>query len=354
MVRFGIIGSGWRAMFYLRAAKALPEQFDLCMVLCRREEEARRIREQYDVPACCDEKAMLEAKPDFVVSCVNKAAMCDTVIKWLGLGVPVLSETPVSLERERLEHIWELCSGGKLSCTKLQVAEQYAYYPVHDARIKIIKSGLIGEPVSMTLSYMHDYHAASIIRKMLDTGLEDVRIAGKAFMMPVTETRTRYEILTKGEVVKKEEKHLVMEYESQKTAFYDFMSDQYRSGIRNRFMNVRGTRGELMEDTFYFLRDDNIAASAKMDIYRDEDSGEVLSVKFMGETVYAPPFGICGLSEDETAVARMLAGMKNYIDGGDEVYPLREALEDAYIAEMMTRAAENPWKVVSSEKRPWK
>ena len=57
MIRFGIIGSGWRAMFYLRAAKALPEQFDLCMVLCRREEEARRIREQYDVPACCEVEA---------------------------------------------------------------------------------------------------------------------------------------------------------------------------------------------------------------------------------------------------------------------------------------------------------
>ena len=50
----------------------------------------------------------------------------------------------------------------------------------------------------------------------------------------------------------------------------------------------------------------------------------------------------------------MLAGMKKYVDGGDEVYPLREALEDAYIAEMMTRAAENPWEVVNSEKRPWK
>lgn len=354
MVRFGILGSGWRAMFYLRAAKALPEQFDLCMVLCRREEEAERIRKEYDVPACTDEADMLAAKPDFVVSCVSKASMCDTVIKWLGLGVPVLSETPVSLDVKKLEQVWKLCSEGGLSCTKFQVAEQYAYYPTHDARIKIIKSGLIGEPVSMTLSYMHDYHAASIIRKMLDTGLEDAHITGKTFMLPVTDTRTRYEVLTKGEVVKKEEKHLIMEYESGKTAFYDFMSDQYRSQIRNRFINVRGTRGELTEDVFYFLKDDNLPASAKMDVYRDERSGEVLSIKFMGKTVYYPPFGICGLNEDETAVARMLAGMKKYIDGGEEVYPLREALEDAYTADMMTRAGENPWQTVSSGKRPWK
>ncbi len=49
-------------------------------------------------------------------------------------------------------------------------------------------------------------------------------------MVPVTDTKTRYETLTDGQVVDKEEKHLIIEYESGKIAFYDFMSDQYRSG----------------------------------------------------------------------------------------------------------------------------
>ena len=71
-----------------------------------------------------------------------------------------------------------------------------------------------------------------------------------------------------------------MEYDNEKTAFYDFMSDQYRSDIRNRFINVRGTRGEITDNMVYFLKDNNVAASEKMDVYKDEETGEILAVSF--------------------------------------------------------------------------
>lgn len=32
-IRYGLIGSGWRAEFYIRIAKAVPEKFDLTAVL---------------------------------------------------------------------------------------------------------------------------------------------------------------------------------------------------------------------------------------------------------------------------------------------------------------------------------
>ena len=35
-IRFGLIGSGWRAQFYIRIAKALPERFDLAAVMNQR------------------------------------------------------------------------------------------------------------------------------------------------------------------------------------------------------------------------------------------------------------------------------------------------------------------------------
>jgi len=287
-----VLGSGYRASLYFRIAKALPEQFEICMVLCHSEESACRVKEKFDFPVTCKDEDMINSKPDFVVSAVTKTLMCDTVEKWLNIGIPVLSETPVSLDNGRLFQVWENIKNNNYTCNKLQVAEQYAFYPTYDARIQIVKSGLIGEPVSMTISCMHDYHAVSIIREFLDTGINDVNVIGKAYQMKVTDTKTRYEILTKGDVVSKEEKHLIMEYDNEKTAFYDFMSDQYRSDIRNRFINVRGTRGEITDNMVYFLKDNNVAASEKMDVYKDEETGEILNRDNFTREQWDEKFGV--------------------------------------------------------------
>lgn len=42
-VKYAVIGSGWRAEFYIRIAKAVPEKFDLTAVLIRDEEKAESL-----------------------------------------------------------------------------------------------------------------------------------------------------------------------------------------------------------------------------------------------------------------------------------------------------------------------
>ena len=322
MIRFAVIGSGWRSLFYVRIARALPDMFELTALLCRGQEKADRIQKEYGIHTTTSEDEIIASKPDFVVSAVNKSSMSDVVRYWAAKGIPVLSETPAGLDIDILKAIRQDVENG----ARIQVAEQYFLYPSIKAVIDECKSGTIGEPVSLTISAMHDYHAASVIRRMLDTGLEDVAITGKTFFMKVTDTRTRYEVLTEGRVVEKEEKHLIMEYADGKTAFYDFMSDQYRSPIRNRYINLRGTRGEIINDTVYYLDKDNLAACKKLDITN--------------------PYGYAGLSEDEAAITGILLGMKEYVDTGKEVYPMDEALYDAYIGILMCEAGKPGYKQV--------
>ena len=322
LIRFAVIGSGWRSLFYVRIARALPDMFELTALLCRGQEKADRIQKEYGIHTTTSEDEIIASKPDFVVSAVNKSSMSDVVRYWAAKGIPVLSETPAGLDIDILKAIRQDVENG----ARIQVAEQYFLYPSIKALIDECKSGTIGEPVSLTISAMHDYHAASVIRRMLGTGLEDVAITGKTFFMKVTDTRTRYEVLTEGRVVEKEEKHLVMEYADGKTAFYDFMSDQYRSPIRNRYINLRGTRGEIINDTVYYLDKDNLAACKKLDITN--------------------PYGYAGLSEDEAAITGILLGMKNYVDTGKEVYPMDEALYDAYIGILMCEAGKPGYKQV--------
>ena len=322
MIRFAVIGSGWRSLFYVRIAKALPDMFELTALLCRGQEKADRIQKEYGIHTTTSEDEIIASKPDFVVSAVNKSSMSDVVRYWAAKGIPVLSETPAGLDIDTLKAIRQDVEKG----ARIQVAEQYFLYPSIKAIIDECKSGTIGEPVSLTISVMHDYHAASVIRRMLGTGLEDVAITGKTFSMKVTDTRTRYEVLTEGRVVEKEEKHLIMEYADGKTAFYDFMSDQYRSPIRNRYINLRGTRGEIINDTVYYLDKDNLAACKKLDITN--------------------PYGYAGLSEDEAAITEILLGMKEYVDKGKEVYPMNEALYDAYMGILMCEAGKPGYKQV--------
>ena len=322
MIRFAVIGSGWRSLFYVRIARALPDMFELTALLCRGQEKADRIQKEYGIHTTTSEDEVIVSKPDFVVSAVNKSSMSDVVRYWAAKGIPVLSETPAGLDIDTLKAIRQDVENG----ARIQVAEQYFLYPSIKAVIDECKSGTIGEPVSLTISAMHDYHAASVIRRMLDTGLEDVTVTGKTFSMKVTDTRTRYEVLTEGRVVEKEEKHLIMEYADGKTAFYDFMSDQYRSPIRNRYINLRGTRGEIINDTVYYLDKDNLAACKKLDIKN--------------------PYGYAGLSEDEAAITGILLGMKEYVDKGKEVYPMDEALYDAYMGILMCEAGKPGYKQV--------
>ena len=351
-VRYAVVGSGWRSLFYIRIAKALPEIFELTALLCRSREKADHFRKEYGIRAVTDDREVMDSYPDFIVSAASENSIAETAAKWASRGFPVLSETPAGLSLEQLKMLWDLYENS--GCC-IQIAEQYQFYPRYSSIIRLVQSGILGEPVSLDISAMHGCHAASMIRCLLGTDLEEVRITGRTFSHPVTETRTRYEVLTSGTITKKGQAHAILEFESGKTAFYDFLPEQYRSPIRSRAVRLRGTRGEICNDMVYYLDSDNLPIQAPLLTRSNPISGEVLSVSFGEKPLYSPVFGVCGLPEDETAIARMLVGMKEYITGGPEIYPFRYALEDAYLALLMPGlSAVSDWHQSKTDPRPWK
>ena len=98
-IRYAVAGNGWRAMFFVRAALNLPELFEITGVLCRTKEKAEAFEREHGVKAFWTLDAMLETKPDFVVSCQTKAVMPGMTMELLRRGVPVLSETPLATLR---------------------------------------------------------------------------------------------------------------------------------------------------------------------------------------------------------------------------------------------------------------
>ena len=175
-LRFIVVGSGWRSLFYWRIAQALPERFELCAMLCRTEEKAEKMHREYGVPVSTSAEQCAALHPDLVVVAVNKASIAAVSTEWLARGFAVLSETPAALEEDALRALWQLHQQG----AKLQVAEQYWLYPTLAKRLAAVRSGALGTPQFARLSVAHGYHAVSLARQFLNAGQQPVRVTGAA------------------------------------------------------------------------------------------------------------------------------------------------------------------------------
>ena len=347
--RFIIVGSGWRSLYYVRIAKALSEQFELCAMLCRTEEKAQRMALENGIHATTSEEECVAMRPDLVVVAVNKASIADVAMHWMDLGFCVLSETPAAMELSKLDRLWEMHCQGK----RLVVNEQYRKYPVLSAVIRIAQSGILGSNDSLNASLAHEYHGISLIRALLCIDQsEQFSVTAKTYELPVTETMTRYDSFKDGRIAMKKRTVATFEFESGKVAFYDFDGEQYRSPIRKNTMRLQGTRGEIIDGRVYCLDQANdgicrpIEISARK-VRTDYDNPnlreieEILSVTFNGETLYEAPFGQCALAQDETAMALMMRQAALYGKGlAESPYPLADALQDAYTMILMQKACQ--------------
>lgn len=160
------------------------------------------------------------------------------------------------------------------------------------------------------------------------------RVRAKEYVFPTTETMSRYEQFRDGRIADKKRTVAEIEFTDGKVAFYDFDSEQYRSPIRSNYVNVRGCRGELKDNLLSYLDGENLPQKKEIEIEKRDGA-------------------LSSLSEDETAVARVMEDMAAYAAGRKEPdYPLCEALQDAYMAVLLRQSIEEK-RTVESEKMPW-
>lgn len=334
-IRFAVAGAGWRAMFYVRAAQALPERFELTGVLCRTREKADAFSAAHGVPAVHTLDALLAAGPDFVVSCVSKAGMADMVTCLLERGVPTLSETPLAIDPDTLGR---LRGTQARTGTPLDMAEQYALYPSHQARRTLIARGLLGETTYCYLSMMHDYHAVSMLRAYLGEERDPVRISARRIASPIVVTGGRGGYVTDGETGEEQRVLATLDYGDGRVGLYDFAGTQYHSAIRSSHVRILGTRGEIADDEVRYLTADNRPAFGRLIALRDGITGTIRAIDFDGERVYANPFRTdVAMTEDEIAVATVLTRMRDYLAGGAPNEPF--AFRDCGMAILMSEAA---------------
>ncbi|MDR4945221.1 Gfo/Idh/MocA family protein [Neobacillus cucumis] len=354
-IRFGLIGSGWRAEFYIRIAKAVPEKFELTEVLIRDKEKGETFSKKFNVKVVNSLDELMKSNPDYIVLSIKRGTVTDYLIDLFKKGIPVLCETPPGETIESLEDLWEQA---KKYNAKIQIAEQYFLQPLYASWLKVIQDGKLGEIGNINISSLHGYHGVSIIRKFMNVGFDNCVIYGKRFSFDITETFGREGMVFDGETFSCTRDRLTLEFDNGKVAFFDFSDPaQYHSFIRTRQLTVQGVRGEIDDLTIRYLTQENIPVTQELNRidlgkYSNQEWSH-FAIMLGEEFLYKNPFANARLNDDEIAVGTCMLLMGKYLSTGNEFYSLDDALQDMYISLMMDEALKNPNKGVRTSTRPW-
>jgi predicted dehydrogenase len=327
---FGIVGGGWRSHLLLRLADAAPGRLNAAGVVTRTADAGERVTARWGVPTYRTIDELLKAEDvDYVVAAVSWPAMPGVIRDLVAAGMAVLAETPPAPDLDRMRSLWGDVAGSGL----VQVAEQYLLMPGHAARHTVIQDGVIGQATSVEISSTHHYHAVSLIRGLLGVGMDDVVVNARDFRAPLVDPLT-FDGWDLQAVPEPRTTTIATLDFGDRMGLYNFVENQWWNPLRTRRIVVRGSRGELVDNTVVRLVDPTSPVESSL-VYRrtgvdmNLEGSELVHVSFDGRVVYRNPWLGTRLSEDDIAVASMLEAEGAWVRGeGPEPYPLAQACQD--------------------------
>jgi len=340
MIRFGVIGTGWRTKFFLRVAHARPDLFEAAGVVTRDVEKAKEWVKPYTCPLFGSLDELLTQKPMYVITSVPRSVNPAIITELVEKNMPVLSETPPAATVEEMEALYQLVQNG----AKIAVAEQYYLQPHHEVRINLANSGKMGRISQAQVSVAHGYHGISLIRRLLGITYEDVTISARKFVSPVIHGLERYGLPEKEELIDSTQTIAQLDF-GDKLGIFDFAGEQYRSYIRKQRILVRGDRGELINDRVNYLQDYRTPIQLDFERRNAGESGNLEGYYFKGiqlgaEWVYHNPLAPAALSDEDIAIGQCMLKMADYVGGAEPFYSLAEACQDRYLDIIMAQSLE--------------
>ena len=333
--RIGIVGTGWRAEFYIRIALAIPEEFEIVGIVARRAEIEEAVRKKWSILTYSTLSELItKTKPDFVVTSVSWNSNPDVLRECVAMSIPVLSETPPAPDIEALRKLWLEIGTKEL----VQVAEQYMYLPGHVARKTIIDRGSIGTPTSVHVSSTHGYHAMSIVRGYLGFPTGTAEVHASTFVAALVDPLSRSGWNEDLEPKPARTTLATVDFGDGKSALYDFTDNQWHNQLRFRRILIRGSEGEIADDTIIRLRKPNAITRSQFNRYQlghdlNLDGHDTEHISLDGEVIYTNPFVGKRFMDEEIAIASMMRGMSLWIsDEGPAPYSLAQAAQDLLIS----------------------
>lgn len=346
---FAVVGTGWRAGFFHRAARSLPGLLRVSGVVTR---SGRA--EVEGATAFADLDALLAAeRPDFVIVSVPREAAPSAIRELVGAGLPTLVETPPAADLEDLRRLWEGVGASDL----VQVAEQYPRYPGHAARRAVVERGLIGRPTSVHVSSTHDYHAIALMRSLLSAPRGEVTVHARPFESPLVDPMGR-DAWTDDDTEQTATTVLATIDFGVGAGLYDFTSNQWHNQLRHRRILVRGSRGEIRDDDVVWMPEPRTVVDARIERRQsgydlDLDGYATDHLTLGGEVLWRNPFPAQRFSDEELAIADMLVATGAWARGdGPGSYPLADGCQDHAIGLAIADALASG-EIVRVEREAW-
>lgn len=352
---YALVGAGWRSSVYLRLAYLLPERFEVTGVVTRTAEAGERLERDFGVPTYRTVEALLAARrPDFVVLSVPWPVTPELIRTLVAADVPVLAETPPAPDLEGMRALWSDVGSSSL----VQVAEQYAWMPLHAARLTLAREGVIGVPGSVQVSSTHLYHVVAMMRSFLGAPIGPTTVDSRAFFAPLVDPITPAG-WTHDPVPKRARTILsTIDFGDDRMGLYDFTDNQWWNPVRPDHLMVRGSIGEIHDESVVRMIDDVTPVTSRIErtstgTGMNYEGAELAHLSFEGRVVFRNRFGGAPLMDDDLGTAELLAATGAWTRGdGPAPYPLAEGLHDHHVGLAIEESAETGAPVRTGDE-PW-
>lgn len=353
-VRIGVVGGAWRAQFFGRLARDLPEDFELVGMTARTTETREAWRQTFRSPTY-DTVGELVAgsRPDLVVVAVSHSSNEGVIREVVSTGAHVLAETPPATDVAGLRRLWQDVG----TSSRVQVAEQYPLLPGHAARRAVVERGTIGEVTQVQVSSTHGYHAVALIRSFLGAGFGPATVTAHRHVAPLLDPEDRSGWHADPQVCDARTTLAVLDL-PEGTGLYDFTDNQWHNRLLHRRILIRGTRGEIQDDSVLHLPEPRTIVRSSIERHQlgydlDLDGFDTSHLTFEGSVVHRNPFLGARLADEEIAIATLMRAAGAWArDEGEAPCPLAQGLQDQLLALAIEESARTAT-AVRTAVEPW-
>ncbi|GIG28478.1 Gfo/Idh/MocA family protein [Cellulomonas marina] len=350
-LRFGLVGSGWRAEFFARVARLFPERYTLIGVVARSAERGAEVERAWGVPTVRTVEELVTGalpgagaradRPQLVVTATPWPVTPDVVREVVAAGVPVLAETPPAPDVDAMRELWADVGSTDL----VQVAEHSVFMPQHVARLAAVRAGLLGTVTSVHVSSTHQYHAVALLRRFLGAGRGPAEVRATTHVAPLLDPASRAGWTGATEPVPATTTLATLDLGEGRLGLYDFTDNQWHNPLRANRLLVRGSHGELVDDRLTRWLDPRTVVTSSLvrrqsGVEQDLDGYDLEHVSLDGRVLWRAEHEGGRLADDDHAVAGLLAATAAWVRGdGPAPYPLAEGLQDHLLGLAIGEAA---------------